>query len=70
VNSDNVSWVVAITFLAVAASGGLWLARPGLRRNRLVVAALAASGTVLLLEVGVIALFLTTLANMPDMRDF
>jgi hypothetical protein len=70
VNSDNVGWVLAITFAAVAVSAAVWLARPALRRNRYLVAVLASSVTALFLEIGFIALFLMTLANMPDMRDF
>ena len=67
---DNVGWVLAITVAAVAFSGVVWLSRPALRRNRYLVAALASSVAALVLEVGFIALFLVTLANMPDMLDF
>jgi hypothetical protein len=70
VDSDNFGWLLAMTLLAVTLSATVWLARPSLRRNGLLMFVFASSVTALFLEVAFVALFLSMLSGMPDMREF
>ena len=69
-NSDNVGWLLGIPLATLILCAAISIARPRLRRNPFLVVALATSATVLFVEVSFIALFLSALANMPDMREF
>lgn len=62
--------LLALTALAFAGGGLVWLLRSGLRRSRLLRAIVAIAAVLLTIEIGFLLMFLVALSNIPDLHDF